>query len=168
MTTSPPTRNWLSLAKASSISWSELTLRIWISRPNASAAACTCFRNASLNVSSVGLTSSAMTAALGINSLQQLQPFRCHQLVRLHDAGDVAARPAKAGDKAEFGLDRRPFRKQSEWSWLPPLLRQALPGCWWRQSRSPPGEPDRPPAPAGDRCGPRPNRYSMATLRPST
>jgi hypothetical protein len=37
--------------------------------------------------------------------------------------------------------------------------------CWLRQSRPPDGAPDRPPAPASDRIGPRPSGIRSSRLR---
>ena len=61
-----------------------------------------------------------MTRAVGSN-MQHLQQFRCHLSVCLGHAGDVAARPAQAGDKTDPDrVSRHSRRSELLWSLLSP------------------------------------------------
>ena len=101
--------------------------------------------------------------AVGKQLVQKLQPLRHCLHVRLGHAGDVAARPVKAGDEAELEPGRRPFRRRSEWSWSPPSP-QAPPEWSLRQSRPPDDEPDQPPLPAADQFDPPPTVFDRHVL----
>ena len=58
----------------------------------------------------------ATLVALGRDLLQQLEPFAAHAVLEIGNAGDVAARPRQAVDKAQRRPDRRRSRRRSAWS----------------------------------------------------
>ena len=99
----------------------------------------------------------------GNQLLQQLPAALTEHVQRTHP-GDVAARPVQAGDEpASTGsITDENTSGTVGWHRLRCQRRIAT-----ERSRPPDGEPDRRPAPAGDRLI-SPQRYSMATLRPST
>ena len=66
--TSPPARSWISFAKTPSKSRSLLAFRTWSSSPRVRAAVWTSLVLVSARVGLAGLTSRAMTLAVGTNS----------------------------------------------------------------------------------------------------
>src|SRR5262245_42103021 len=73
--TSPLARNWISFAKTPSNSRSVLAFKTWSSSPKLGAAACISFVLVSAIVGLAGLTSRAMTLAVGTNSCSNCSRF---------------------------------------------------------------------------------------------
>src|SRR5262245_49157728 len=73
--TSPLARNWISFAKTPSKSRSVLAFKTWSSSPKLGAAACISFVLVSATVELAGLTSRAMTLAVGTNSCSNCSRF---------------------------------------------------------------------------------------------
>ena len=96
-----------------------------------------------------------MTVAVGTNSCSSSSRFGLAPRSSWH-ARDVAARPVQAGDKPD--RDRVAAGREDDGNRRGCRLgRQCRSGTAARRSRPPDGEPDRPPAPAVDRIGPRPS-----------
>ncbi len=152
--TSAPARCRTKVANAASKSRSLLACRTWSSSPSVRAAACVSLRQ-TLGIGIGRVDEQRNDGGRGDQLVQQLQPLRRQLRVQQAHAGEIAARPVQAGDKAE--LDRIEAHDEHDRNGRGRRLGRQRRRCRSRRSRSLDGEPDRPQVPAVDRIGPPPS-----------
>ena len=151
--TSASARNWTKVANTVSKSRSVLACRIWSCSPRVRAADCKFSRYVLCHKGAGRVDEERNDIRRGYQLAQQLQPLRPQLRVQVGHARDIAARSGKAGDKSSRDRVSSHLEDDGNRRWSPPL--PPVPQACYRaqQSRSPDGEPNRPPTPAIDHSG---------------